>query len=102
MTVKVLSCTESNLLVGVMYVHAGVYVCVKVSDCISVCVCVCVCVRACVRVRVCVSVCVYVSESRCTCTVCILTEVSQHGHDYPPAETNYKIFCTIWEQGGHL
>ena len=27
MTVKVLSCTESNLLVGVMYVHAGVYVC---------------------------------------------------------------------------
>ena len=48
MTVKVLSCTESNLRVGVMYVHAGVYVCVKVSDCIrvlkSVCVCVCVCV----------------------------------------------------------
>ena len=49
MTVKVLSCTESNLCVGVMNVHAGVYVCVKVSDCIrvlkfvSVCVCVCEC-----------------------------------------------------------
>ena len=27
--VKVLSCTESNLRVGVMYVHAGVYMCVS-------------------------------------------------------------------------
>ena len=51
MTVKVLTCTESNLLVGVMYVHAGVYVCVKVSDCIRilkfVSECACVCVYVC-------------------------------------------------------
>ena len=27
--------------------------------------------------------------------VSILTEVSQHGHDYSPAETNYKKIMTI-------
>ena len=27
--------------------------------------------------------------------VCILTKVSQHGHDYPPAETNYKMIMTL-------
>ena len=83
MTVKVLSCTESNLLV---HVHAGVYVCVKVSDCIRVltfvseCVCVCVCVCVWMLVKV---------------GVCLLTEVSQHCHDYPPAETNYKMTMTL-------
>ena len=30
--VKVLSCTESNLRVGVMYVHTGVYMCVCQSE----------------------------------------------------------------------
>ena len=26
---------------------------------------------------------------------CILAELSQHGHDYPPAETNYKMIMTL-------
>ena len=63
-----------------MYVHAGVYVCVKVSGCINECVCVCACVCVWMLVKV---------------GVCILTEVSQHGHDYSPAETNYKKIMTI-------
>ena len=56
-----------------MYVHAGVYVCVKVSGCINECVCVCV--------FMCVCVCVNVSESRCMYI--------------DSAETNYKKIMTI-------
>ena len=74
MTVKILSCTESNLRVGVMYVHAGVY---------FLCVCQSEWLYKSFESFVCVCVCVNVSES---IGVCILTvQVSQ---------LKYQVYCS--------
>ena len=44
--------------VGVLCVHARIWMCRYVCVCVCMCVCECVCVRVCVSVRVCVLVCV--------------------------------------------